>query len=204
MALMPREYIVNHNQVMAYADSRWSRPREPYIPDYPLESFDNVPLELQEFAASLEGPLDLSIRPKALVLMSPTRHAKTEWARALVPDNHIYMGNDYNLDCYFEGADLFVMDDIPFHRLADTYKFFLGMQKEANLTDKYRTKKVVRRSWKGFVFLCNYDPREEKGVDRDWLEGNCHFVTLREPLVRALIRPQSPTGPRWVDGISQY
>lgn len=80
------------------------------------------------------------------------------------------------MDSIREDADYAVFDDMQgglefFH----AYKFWLGAQKEFTVTDKYRRKKRV--TWgKPCIYLANQDPREDKGVDVAWLEGNCIFV----------------------------
>lgn len=79
------------------------------------------------------------------------------------------------MDEFRDNADYAVFDDLQggleyFH----AYKFWLGAQKEFNVTDKYRKKKRIQ--WgKPCIYLSNQDPRADKGVDVDWLEGNCVF-----------------------------
>ena len=46
---------------------------------------------------------------------------------------------------------------------------------EFTVTDKYRHKKHIKFG-KFTVYCSNTDPREDKGVDIEWLEGNCIFV----------------------------
>jgi len=75
-----------------------------------------------------------------------------------------------------------VFDDIQgglefFH----AYKFWLGHQQQFYTTDKYRKKQLIH--WgKPAIWLANNDPREDKGADVNWLEGNCIFVYVDTPL----------------------
>lgn len=72
------------------------------------------------------------------------------------------------------------------------YKDWLGGQYEFTCQDKYKGKRRVK--WgKSSIFICNRDPRDEIGIDDfkkspiewDWLEDNCVFYELKEPIFRA-------------------
>lgn len=61
------------------------------------------------------------------------------------------------------------------------YKFWLGCQKQFYATDKYKGKRLIH--WgKPSIWLSNNDPREDKGVDVGWLEGNCDFIPVDLPI----------------------
>lgn len=63
------------------------------------------------------------------------------------------------------------------------YKFWLGAQKEFEVTDKYKGKRHFE--WgKPSVWIMNDDPTTHK-VDYEWLEGNCTIVHLTRPIFRA-------------------
>ena len=62
------------------------------------------------------------------------------------------------------------------------YKFWLGHQKQFYVTDKYKGKKLVHWA-RPSIWLSNSDPRDELGVDTDWLNANCDFVYLDSPIV---------------------
>lgn len=65
-----------------------------------------------------------------------------------------------------------------------SYKFWLGAQTQFYVTDKYKGKQLV--NWgKPCIYLHNKDPREDKGADVDWLEGNCIFVFINSAIFRA-------------------
>lgn len=106
---------------------------------------------------------------------------KTVWARSLRQE-HTYYGGLFCLDEYNEDADYAVFDDIQgglefFH----AYKFWLGHQAEFFATDKYKGKKLIK--WgKPSIWCSNTDPRMDKGADVDWLDANCTFVFIDEPL----------------------
>lgn len=119
----------------------------------------------------------------SLCLYGETRLGKTLWARSL--GNHAYFGGLFCLDESTVNVEYAVFDDMQgglefFHG----YKFWLGCQSQFYATDKYKGKKLI--DWgKPSIWLSNQDPREDKGADVDWLNGNCVFVRLLAPIFRA-------------------
>lgn len=62
------------------------------------------------------------------------------------------------------------------------YKFWLGAQADFNITDKYKGKKMI--SWgRPSIWLSNNDPTTLKGLDYDWLIGNCDVIHLQESII---------------------
>lgn len=122
-------------------------------------------------------------RVKSLVLWGATRLGKTIWARSL--GRHAYFGGLFSLDEPIDNAEYAIFDDLQgglgfFH----AYKFWLGAQKEFYATDKYRHKKLIK--WgRPSIYLSNNDPRYDNNADVEWLEGNCTFVHLTEPIFHA-------------------
>lgn len=65
-----------------------------------------------------------------------------------------------------------------------SYKFWLGCQAQFYATDKYKGKKLIH--WGRPSILCaNHDIRGDKGADIEWLEANCIFVYVDQPIFRA-------------------
>lgn len=89
-------------------------------------------------------------------------------------------------------AEYAVFDDMMggleyFH----SYKFWLGAQKQFYMTDKYKGKTLVK--WgRPCIYVSNTDPRMDKGADVDWLNGNCEFHYIDEPLFSAHASTTSP------------
>lgn len=110
---------------------------------------------------------------------------KTLWARSL--GKHAYFGGLFSLDESIEDVEYAVFDDMQgglefFH----SYKFWLGNQFQFYATDKYKSKRLI--TWgKPAIWLSNTDPREDKGADIAWLEGNCTIVHCRFPIFHANI-----------------
>lgn len=127
--------------------------------------------------------LTVLVRKKSLILIGPSRLGKTIWARSL--GDHAYFGGLYSLEECVEDVDYAVFDDIQgglefFH----AYKFWLGHQSQFYATDKYKGKTLIH--WgKPAIWCSNTDPRMDKGADAEWLDANCEFVFLNEPIVHA-------------------
>ena len=108
---------------------------------------------------------------------------KTLWARSL--GRHAYFGGLFSLGEPITGARYAVFDDIQgglefFHG----YKFWLGAQKQFYATDKYKGKQLVH--WgRPSIYVSNTDPRNDKGADIQWLEGNCIFLYIGEAIFHA-------------------
>jgi hypothetical protein len=132
-------------------------------------------------------------RAKSLILWGPTRTGKTTWARSL--GKHLYFGGLFNIDDYREDCEYAVFDDMQGGlEFLHSYKFWLGCQKEFNVTDKYRHKKRVK--WgKPCIYLSNQDPRADRGVDVEWLEGNCDFQYVGGDEIIASVRANIEPSP---------
>lgn len=108
---------------------------------------------------------------------------KTVWARSI--GRHAYFGGLFSLGESTEDVKYAVFDDLQgglefFH----SYKFWLGCQKQFYATDKYKGKKLIH--WgKPSIYISNDDPRQDKGVDVNWLETNCIFIYIDRPIVHA-------------------
>lgn len=130
-----------------------------------------------------------SFRPRGLVLYGATRLGKTVWARSL--GLHAYFGGLFNLD-EFNAHDCkyAIFDDISGgFGFFPSYKQWLGGQYEFTVSDKYKHKMSVR--WgKPTIWLCNTDPRFDAykpggRPDFEWMEENCDFIEIKEPIFRA-------------------
>ena len=129
---------------------------------------------------------DVIERPKTLIVISPTRYGKTQWARSITAD-HTYMSTEWNPDQVDEEKRLLIFDDIPMSELLprQRWKAFFGMQQEFDITGKYRGSRHILRGWKGFIFCCNEDPRYEENVSeaqRNYITANSIIVELEDKL----------------------
>jgi hypothetical protein len=97
------------------------------------------------------------------------------------------MATEWNVDKIDDTCRVMIFDDVPMSELLprQRWKAFFGMQEEFDITGKYRGSRQILRNWKGFIFLCNIDPRIEEGVTQatyDYITANSHIITLDTPL----------------------
>lgn len=125
-------------------------------------------------------------RPKSLVLYGESRLGKTLWARSL--GRHVYNCLQFNVDdmrADLDEALYAVFDDMQGgFKFFPSYKGWLGAQSKFTVTDKYRGKTSIQ--WgRPTIWICNESPSEWTDVDMRWLNANCIFVEIRQPIFRA-------------------
>lgn len=143
----------------------------------------------------------LGVRYKSLVIFGPSQTGKSTWARSL--GNHFFARGKFNGREFVkveQSVDYYVLDDMEGGlRFFPGWKHFLGMQTWFNVRQFHRDPPMVKGG-KPCIWLCNLDPRDEMyanlrhnesrvQVDNDvaWLEANCIFVEVHEPIFRANI-----------------
>jgi len=86
----------------------------------------------------------------------------------------------------YNEADYAIFDDMQL-KYVPQFKNWLGCQKSFQVKVLYKDPVLI--DWgKPCIWLSNDDPRHEPHLshtDIEWLEGNCVFVNLTEPIVRA-------------------
>ncbi|QCO93525.1 replication-associated protein [Gopherus associated circular DNA virus 3] len=159
------------------------RKRWVYEGEFPPNSF-TVPAEVQNWLDSEFEKENRSARPKALMLVGPSKTGKTHWARSL--GRHIFFREQYDLEQFDKEADYVVFDDLEIDRV-HAIKCWLGSMGEFSDTDKYKPK--IRLHWgpyKCCIILCNpgvdwrYSDRWKK--EREWFESNVITVEINENL----------------------
>lgn len=148
-----RDYVIYGDKIESRLRSLFQPPPTTYVPEFPRESFVNVPKAANQWAERYLAS-EFQGRPKSLLLVGPSRLGKTEWARSLGP--HIYCSGYYTLEAFEAGGDYVVMDDIPWKNFPNP-KGILGGQKTITLTDKYRAKKTFTDWCKPCIVCWNQD-----------------------------------------------
>lgn len=126
-------------------------------------------------------------RPRSLCIFGGSRNGKTLWARQF--GKHAFFGGLFSLDESLDDVKYAVFDDLAGGlKFFPNYKSWLGCQFQFYCTDKYKGKKLI--FWgKPCIWLSNEDPRTNEGVDVDWLDINCDFVRINQPIS---ILPEEP------------
>lgn len=76
-----KNFVLNHDRLESFARKRWGKWDEPEEPEFPVESFTNVPEALQQWVTTeLRGG---AARPKCLILVGGPDLGKSSWARSL-------------------------------------------------------------------------------------------------------------------------
>jgi len=200
--LDPKTLVTRWTELNKYADAAYAPVPEPYVGSDGKQFELGVVPELARWGEQLVGDNPLEGRLKSLVLYGPSRTGKTVWARSLGP--HVYTMGIVSGKLLLRdapGSRYAVFDDMRggigyFH----AWKEWLGAQAVVTVKELYRD--PVQLVWgRPSVWLANTDPRTElwgalhehatvskrEAVqsDIDWLEANCIFVELREPIFRA-------------------
>ncbi|QDJ95247.1 replication-associated protein [Capybara virus 20_cap1_494] len=186
----PYEFFTRGNAIRANLEST-KRHRYDYTPDYAADSFQ-LPGAVQdwldtEFAQEVSDRIGVSERderPRALMLVGPSKTGKTQWARSL--GRHMFMRENFNLDDWDEDADYIVLDDLPMAKVPG-WKVLLGSMGDMVLYDRYRPKKHVR--WgpkKCCIILCNpgvdwrFSP--EWKAESEWCNINVEVIEIQDNL----------------------
>ena len=141
----PRDYILFHDRIKSFAVNKFTT-QTTYEPKFTTFT---LPRELEEYNLTTD-----TTRPTTLVILSPAKYGKTEWARSLGP--HTYHMGQLNFDIFVQQcttAKYAIFDD--FYNWDFRYlKPFLGGQGVVTITGKYRSAKQIE--WgKPLIILTN-------------------------------------------------
>ncbi|ACI15832.2 AC1 [Jatropha yellow mosaic virus] len=186
----PKDYIFQFHNLKSNLDRFLQEPPVEYVSPFSSSSFDQVPAELEEWAA--ENVVDAAarpLRPMSIVIEGNSRTGKTMWARSLGSHNYLCGHLDLSPRVYSNDVWYNVIDDVDPHYLKH-FKEFMGAQRDWQSNTKYG-KPVQIKGGIPTIFLCNPGPtssyKEYLDEDRNaalknWAVKNVLFVFLSEPL----------------------
>nr|AOR05738.1 rep protein [Ageratum yellow vein China virus] len=187
---LPKDFIFQYHNLKSNLDRIFTPPIEEYISPFLSSSFDQVPEELEEWAAeNVVSAAARPLRPMSIVIEGDSRTGKTMWARSLGPHNYLCGHLDLNPRVYNNNAWYNVIDDVDPHYLKH-FKEFMGAQKNWQSNTKYG-KPVQIKGGIPTIFLCNPGPNssykefldeEKNSALKNWSLKNAIFVTLESPL----------------------
>nr|AJE24907.1 replication-associated protein [Tomato leaf curl Bangladesh virus] len=186
----PKDYVLQFHNLNSNLDRIFTPPMEVYVSPFSSSSFDQVPEELEEWAAeNVVSDAARPLRPISIVIEGDSRTGKTMWARSLGPHNYLCGHLDLSPKVYNNEAWFNVIDDVDPHYLKH-FKEFMGAQRDWQSNTKYG-KPVQIKGGIPTIFLCNPGPNssykefldEEKNTAlKNWALKNAFFVTLESPL----------------------
>nr|QEX51299.1 replication-associated protein [Okra enation leaf curl virus] len=198
--LAPKDYVLQFHNLNANLDRIFTPPVEVYVSPFSSSSFDQVPEELEEWAA--ENVVDAAARPhrpQSIVIEGDSRTGKTMWARSLGPHNYLCGHLDLSPKVYSNEAWYNVIDDVDPHFLKH-FKEFMGAQRDWQSNTKYG-KPVQIKGGIPTIFLCNPGPNasykefldeEKNSALKAWALKNAAFVFLTEPWYSGTNQSTSP------------
>uniref|UniRef100_A0AB38ZLU1 Replication-associated protein n=1 Tax=Chilli leaf curl Salem virus TaxID=3145020 RepID=A0AB38ZLU1_9GEMI len=197
---LPHDFIFKYHNLKSNLDRIFAPPREVYVSPFSLSSFDQVPDELEEWAAvNVVGAAARPIRPVSLVVEVDSRTGKTIWSRSLGPHNYLCGHLDLSPKIYSNDAWYNVIDDVDPHYLKH-FKEFMGAQRDWQSNTKYG-KPVQIKGGIPTIFLCNPGPNssykeyldeEKHSALKHWALKNAIFVTLTGPLYSGTHQGSTP------------
>nr|WLS55750.1 replication-associated protein [Tomato leaf curl Karnataka virus]WLS55756.1 replication-associated protein [Tomato leaf curl Karnataka virus] len=186
----PRDFLLQFHNLNSNLDRFFTPPMEVYVSPFSSSSFDQVPEELEEWAAdNVVSAAARPLRPISIVIEGDSRTGKTMWARCLGRHSYLCGHLDLSPKVYSNDAWYNVIDDVDPHYLKH-FKEFMGAQRDWQSNTKYG-KPVMIKGGIPTIFLCNKGPNssykeyldEEKNAAlKLWAIKNADFITLEEPL----------------------
>nr|WAE43014.1 MAG: replication associated protein [Cressdnaviricota sp.] len=165
-----RDFVLQNDRIEQFLSKKF-RPKES---TYEARNYWNPAQypELDQWVLQI----DVTDRPKSLILVGASRLGKTEWARSV--GHHMYFNGSFNLDKWDPDAAYAIFDDWEDWSRFFQYKQWLGAQREFEATDKYRAKRTL--IWgKPSIILSNEMPCFK---DWNWIQENCFIQEIKEKL----------------------
>ena len=166
-AIMPRDYILNHEKLEYFCAKNF----KPVVK--PFESKYNDWAICETMKNWVKNELNNKDRAKCLILWGDSRTGKTQWARSL--GKHMYFRQYFSLKDWDDDCDYIVFDDMEEMK---NHKGLLCCMGETILTDKYMGKNRIFNN-KPAIYLCN---DKEPWMDNIYWEQNAIFVEIRKKL----------------------
>ncbi|AAO25671.1 replicase [Tomato leaf curl Gujarat virus] len=186
----PKDFVLQFHNLNSNLDRIFTPPMDVYVSPFISSSFDQVPEELEAWAAeNVCSPAARPLRPISIVIEGDSRTGKTMWARSLGPHNYLCGHLDLSPKVYSNDAWYNVIDDVDPHYLKH-FKEFMGAQRDWQSNTKYG-KPVQIKGGIPTTFLCNPGPNssykeyldeEKNSALKNWALKNATFVTLEGPL----------------------
>nr|QGL54780.1 replication initiation protein [Chilli leaf curl virus] len=175
----PKDFVPQFHNPSANPDRIFTPPLEVYVSPFCSSSFDQVPEELEEWAAeNVLGAAARPLRPISIVIEGDSRTGKTMWARTIGPHNYLCGHLDLSPKVYSNEAWYNVIDDVDPHYIKH-FKEFMGAQRDWQSNPKYG-KPVQIKGGIPAIFLCN--PGPISSYKDFWVEKKNSALPIGAPL----------------------
>nr|AHA82162.1 AC1 [Tomato leaf curl Kerala virus] len=188
--LAPKDYVLQFHNLNANLDRIFTPPMEVYVSPFLSSSFDQVPEELEEWAAdNVVSAAARPLRPVSIVVEGDSRTGKTMWARSLGPHNYLCGHLDLSPKVYNNDAWYNIIDDVDPHYWKH-FEDLMGPQRDRQSNTKCG-KTGQKKGGIPTIFVGNpgKDSRYKEFLEGDkrsalknWALKNAIFVTLEGPL----------------------
>nr|AGH29670.1 replication-associated protein [Tomato chlorotic mottle virus] len=192
----PKDFVLQHHNIRSNLERIFAKAPEPWVPPFPLSSFTNVPVEMQDWADDYFGR-DAAARPErpiSIIIEGDSRSGKTMWSRALGSHNYLSGHLDFNSKVYSNDVQYNVIDDVAPHYLKlKHWKELIGAQKDWQSNCKYG-KPVQIKGGIPCIVLCNpgegasykcFLDKDENSALSNWTKHNAQFIFLNSPLYQS-------------------
>nr|UFP62839.1 AC1 [African cassava mosaic virus] len=194
--LVPKDFVLQFHNLNSNLDRIFQEPPAPYVSPFPRSSFDQVPVELEEWVAdNVRDSAARPWRPNSIVIEGDSRTGKTMWARSFGPHDYLVGHLGLSPTVFYCDAWCDVIDDVQ------PFKGFIGGQENWQSNKKYG-KPVQIKGGIPTIFFCNPGPtssykwfldEEKQEALKAWALKNAIFITLTEPLYSGSNQSQSQT-----------
>nr|UFP62885.1 AC1 [African cassava mosaic virus] len=194
--LVPKDFVLQFHNLNSNLDRIFQEPPAPYVSPFPCSSFDQVPVELEEWVAdNVRDSAARPWRPNSIVIEGDSRTGKTIWARSLGPHNYLCGHLDLSPKVFNNDAWYNVIDN--FQPLKKT----ILVKKNWGAKTKYG-KPVQIKGGIPTIFLCNPGPtssykefldEEKQEALKAWALKKANFFTPSKPFYSSSNQSQSQT-----------
>lgn len=183
-----RDWLINGDKIQSNIES-FFRARElgaagTVRRGHALESFKSdgsAGLIRDWFAQYVTGRTAAMDRSPCLIIVGPTRVAKTSLVRAF-DERHMYFRGHFALDGWDPLAKYMVFDDIPWKFIPNKKELLTNMDQEVWLTDRYRAKKSVRTNMPAVICWNKNYLIQDTEEDQEYWEANTLTIYVDERL----------------------
>nr|UFP62863.1 AC1 [African cassava mosaic virus] len=194
--LVPKDFVLQFHNLNSNLDRIFQEPPAPYVSPFSCSSFDQVPVEIEEWVAdNVRDSAARPWRPNSIVIEGDSRTGKTMWARSLGPHNYLCGHLDLSPKVFTNDAWYNVIDEFQPHQEP------IGGQRKREGGTKYG-KPIQIKGGIPTIFFCNpgttssykeFLDQEKHRCLKAWALKNAIFIPPHRPFYSSSNQSQSQT-----------